>query len=562
MKRIVLCQLIWFCLVTGTATAQISSQQVKNVVSYCKVWGFLKYYHPAIADGRLNWDDIFIEHYDQVKMAATTADCNKILLELCKVADGRRDKWSDRTSPEDFDSTAITIRPSYRWMDDRALFEEDLSKALHSIEETHTRLTNKYITKRERISIADFTRDDKYTSTDFPNEPLRILAIARYWNAINYYYPYKNVIGRYWDSTLYENIPPLVSAKDLLEYSLAIMHLGKAINDSHSFIKSDFIVEHFGKGFLPFELSYINSKTILTGSYGKNTDRWDTIMKILGLHKGEELLKINGKDVSELRTFYEYYIGASNEDGLQRNINNALIRGKLGDTVRLLVSNGDSKREIVTTYQDELLPYDARGTALAWGKLNDSIGYVDMGKLNRNDADYAINSLMGTPAIIFDVRNYPRNSLYRIMEHLTTRTPFVFFTQPIISLPGYFVMTSDEMYNCGGEKQIKYKGKVVILVNEKTQSHAEFTVMALQTVPNAITIGSQTAGADGNVTSIMIPGGITMYFTGLGIFYPSGAPTQHVGVKVNIPIKPTIPGISEGRDEVLERAITYINTGN
>jgi carboxyl-terminal processing protease len=55
----------------------------------------------------------------------------------------------------------------------------------------------------------------------------------------------------------------------------------------------------------------------------------------------------------------------------------------------------------------------------------------------------------------------------------------------------------------GGEAS--YHGKVIILVNELTQSHAEFTVMALQAAPHSIVIGSQTAGADGNVSWVFLP---------------------------------------------------------
>jgi len=42
----------------------------------------------------------------------------------------------------------------------------------------------------------------------------------------------------------------------------------------------------------------------------------------------------------------------------------------------------------------------------------------------------------------------------------------------------------------------------VILVDERTQSQAEYTTMALRTAPGAIVMGSQTAGADGNVSLI------------------------------------------------------------
>ena len=103
--------------------------------------------------------------------------------------------------------------------------------------------------------------------------------------------------------------------------------------------------------------------------------------------------------------------------------------------------------------------------------------------------------------------------------------------------------------------------KVVILINEQTQSQAEFTTMALQTAPDAKIIGSQTAGADGNVVSIIFPGNYGTWMTGLGVFYPDGRETQRMGIVPDIEVKPTIEGIKQGKDEVLERAIEYLNTG-
>jgi C-terminal processing protease CtpA/Prc len=49
--------------------------------------------------------------------------------------------------------------------------------------------------------------------------------------------------------------------------------------------------------------------------------------------------------------------------------------------------------------------------------------------------------------------------------------------------------------------------------------------------------------------------------SGLGVFYPDGKPTQRVGVKIDYPIKPTIKGITEGKDELLDKAIELINKG-
>lgn len=85
--------------------------------------------------------------------------------------------------------------------------------------------------------------------------------------------------------------------------------------------------------------------------------------------------------------------------------------------------------------------------------------------------------------------------------------------------------------------------------------------MAFRKAKNAIVIGSQTAGADGNVTPMFnLPGGISTVFTGLGVYYPDGKETQRIGIVPDVIVKPTIKGISEGKDEILDKAMEIIGT--
>jgi C-terminal processing protease CtpA/Prc len=98
----------------------------------------------------------------------------------------------------------------------------------------------------------------------------------------------------------------------------------------------------------------------------------------------------------------------------------------------------------------------------------------------------------------------------------------------------------------------------VILVDEVSQSQAEYTTMAFRSAPGAIVIGSTTAGADGNTSPIPLPGGFTTMISGIGVFYPDKKPTQRVGILPDVVVTPTIAGIRAGRDEVLEEAVRQI----
>jgi C-terminal processing protease CtpA/Prc len=104
----------------------------------------------------------------------------------------------------------------------------------------------------------------------------------------------------------------------------------------------------------------------------------------------------------------------------------------------------------------------------------------------------------------------------------------------------------------------KFKGKIIILINQFTQSGSEFKTMALKYGSNAILVGTNTAGADANIRYLNLPDKINICLTFYSLYHPDGTPQQMVGLKPDYVVKPTIKGIMEGRDEQLEFAIDLL----
>ena len=84
--------------------------------------------------------------------------------------------------------------------------------------------------------------------------------------------------------------------------------------------------------------------------------------------------------------------------------------------------------------------------------------------------------------------------------------------------------------------------------------------MAFKAGNNTTVIGSTTAGADGNVSTILLPGGLRTMISGIGVYYPDGTETQRIGIVPDIEVKPTISGIRNEKDELLEKAIELIHS--
>ena len=83
-------------------------------------------------------------------------------------------------------------------------------------------------------------------------------------------------------------------------------------------------------------------------------------------------------------------------------------------------------------------------------------------------------------------------------------------------------------------------------------------MMLSQLNTNTTIIGSQTAGADGDVKRVTLPGAYRFSFTGNGIFYPDGRGTQRVGILPDIYFRPLPKDLVNETDAQLERAFKYI----
>jgi carboxyl-terminal processing protease len=407
---------------------------------------------------------------------------------------------------------------------------------------------------------ADFINEKEYDSLEmvYPNEAFRLHFLCRYWNTINYFFPYKNVIGKDWSDLLHEFVPLFAEAADSLQYQIAVATLIHSINDSHTMSANPVLQNEYGKLFIPVRTKIINDEAVVTGYYN------DSLGKLTGLEPGDVIEKVGDKTVKELIIARAPLVCGSNDPRKWMNLllsYNYIFGGK-ETTTGLTVRNKKGRTAIIVNrYPRELFNYQPPSVSVS-KILPGNIGYINLGGLKVAEVEDTFLKLKDCRAIIFDVRNHCRDIFtYITYNLLESQQPFAKLLFPNLDYPGTYLWK--EASKTGPIKPNKniYKGKVVLLVNENCISHDEWTTMALQSVPGSVTIGSQTAGADGNIFLLLLPGKISTFVTGLGVFYPDGTPTQRVGIKIDIEVHPTQEGIREGRDEVLDRAIKYIQDG-
>ena len=191
--------------------------------------------------------------------------------------------------------------------------------------------------------------------------------------------------------------------------------------------------------------------------------------------------------------------------------------------------------------------------------IDPQIAYLYPGIIKNEYLAKIMTHVQKTKGLIIDLRCYPSEFIvFTLSKYLMSEEKsFAKFSRSSLCTPGLFTM--EEVKTVGESNPDYYKGKVVLIVNEKTQSQAEYTTMAFRTAPQATVIGSTTAAADGDVLRFFLPGGLNTMISGLGVYYPDGTETQRIGIVPDIEVKPTIKGIREGKDELLEKAIKIIN---
>lgn len=526
--------------------------EIDNLKTLGLIWGFLKYYHPNIAKGDYNWDYELFRILPKILDSINAGRRDEILVEWIKQL-GEFEEAKEIKTP----STEIKLKPDLDWINN-SNFSEEISTLLLKVKNAKRTGENFYIGLVKDDGNPEFKNEKPYFSRRFPDTGFRILSLYRYWNIIQYYFPYKNLIEEDWKDVLSEFIPKFINGDNKIDYTLNVLELMSRIHDTHANIMGgeEKFKKFIGANYAAVKLNFIENKAVVIGFYdgelGKET----------GLKIGDIISKINTHPVEDIIKDKLKYTPGSNYPTQLRDIVPNLLRSNDNTlNIEFIRSNTSFKKTIKTYSSDYInIPSIFRTTDTCFKMINANIAYINHGSLKKKDIPEVWNKMQNTKGLIIDIRNYPSNfPLYDLCNYLVPDSMvFVRLTNGNITQPGLFTFTKTS--KVGKQNKDYYKGKVVILINEVSQSSSEFHAMAYRVAPKATVIGSTTAGADGNVSKFFLPDGIVTLISGIGVYYPDGRETQRVGIIPDIEVRPTISGIQEGKDELLEKAIETINT--
>jgi len=407
-------------------------------------------------------------------------------------------------------------------------------------------------------------RDNTYGDMQYPPTEYRVLAAFRVWGVINYFFPYRELMGEDWNETLRQFIPRMERARDALDYNLALAEMITHTHDSHGGVTSPVLQKYFGNASAPVRIRMIEGLPVITGFTNAEA------AKDAGFEIGDVILKVDDEDASQrIAERLKYTAHSTPQSGMFYATERSLVRGSKDSTATFTIRNlHDQVRELKVARKVEYMPKtqgDRTGAVLR--VLPGNIGYADLDRLTVPQVDEMFEKFKDCPAIILDDRGYPQGTAWQIAPRLTEKTDVVaaiFKRRDAMSpdLPNGDLFSSQEVTTflqmLPRTDKWRYHGRTVLLIDERTISQAEHTGLFLEAANGTKFIGSPTEGANGDVTNLSVPGGIYVRFSGQGVWHADGHQLQRLGLQPDVDVRPTLAGIRAGEDEVLDKAVQYL----
>ena len=406
-------------------------------------------------------------------------------------------------------------------------------------------------------------KDNPYPEMEFPTSEYRLLALFRFWTIINYFFPYKDLIDEPWDDVLTRYIRKFEKNNNALEYQTTLFELAAETQDSHVGVRgANKFFDNLGSFSLPINVKQIENKTVVVSVLDEKA----------GLKVGDVLLTIDGEKVEKRIEYFAGLFAASTPQALSQRTNYVLLVGPKDSQAKLTVLGSDGNtREVVVSRSmavtDTKLYQDRRTTPVVQ-VLPSGFGYVDLERLQVAEVSQMFETIKNTPATIFDMRGYPNGTAWEIAPRLTEKKNVnaALFSRPILEAGS---LSDQELVNTSygftqklpPAKGDVYKGKIIMLINEEAISQSEHTCLFFESATDVTFIGTPTTGANGDVTTMVLPGNLVVSFSGHSVRHADGRQLQRLGIQPHVKSAPTIRGVVSGRDEVLETAVEYLQKG-
>ncbi|MFY2564065.1 S41 family peptidase [Corallococcus terminator] len=375
--------------------------------------------------------------------------------------------------------------------------------------------------------------------------------------ATRLFFPYFHVVGDGIDARLLETLA-LVDATPVTRSSQThrlLLRFNEVLKDGHGFV--DDWNSDAPAGYFPVALEEVSGEPVIRRS------------ALPDVHPGDTLVSVGGTPMSAWLAEEKAHASAATPGYLHDKAARRLVELQGPTTFGLRAVDGRLRSVQVQPQPRAVLrqvsgPASLRGA----GSLADlgapELHYLNLaGEVLNTPAAFqaALAGAQGAQGLVLDMRGYPSISTYQLAERLIT-TPFrsPLFRYPLWTGPDTLEMFED-FYPWQPRSTPSYAGPIVLLVGPRTGSAAENFSMMMRDAQRVTVVGRRSAGTNGNITYLLLPGLMSACFTGMEVLFQSRETFHGVGIVPDIEVAPTASDIATGRDAELLRAIEYLRTG-
>lgn len=373
----------------------------------------------------------------------------------------------------------------------------------------------------------------------------RLADLCITWNVLQHFFPYFDFAQTNWANDLREAINTAYLDKTSYDFQKNLQRLTARLKDGHVSVRKT--REDKNLFIPPVAWEWIEGKLVIT----------DVIDKAAVLKKGDIVTAINGVKPEDHFNTVTQYISAATTGYLNHRAQTESLLGERDSELQLSVLNSDGKT--VDILLKRTLPNQQFGSR-PYGDikmLTRDIMYVNIGSAYMKTIDSALLQLQNAKAIICDLRGYPRDN-NNFIEYLLTRkdTATNWMQIPHIIYPDQEKIAEFTTEGFGLKPRKPHlNAKIIFLTDGQAISWAESYMSIIEHYKLATIIGQPTAGTNGNINNLFLPGGYRIIFTGMRVVKLDGSQHHGVGTTPDIYVNKTIKGIRENRDEFLEKAI-------
>lgn len=385
------------------------------------------------------------------------------------------------------------------------------------------------------------------------NRATRLAGFAMAWGVFQHFYPYFDVVPTDWNAVLLRGLAKAAEDADERAFLATLQEMVAQLQDGHgAVIRGDL----GPNSFFPLLLEWAGEDLVVTGKLSGVPDE---------VKLGDVVESIDGQGVADLYAEVSKRISAAT-DGWRRSASQqwflAYLKTDANPSVTLRRPGSEGKpaeRYTVKLSRALSLSEDAAGqkrpadgTEVAPGIVYVNLDGADLDVLNKLQ-----KQLNDAKAIIFDVRGYPGEAAYQVIQKLIQKpVQSAQWNVPIVTLPD---REGWEWYQAPRWNVLplppRWRVPVAFLTDGRAISYAESIMGIIEHHQLGEIVGSPTAGTNGNVNPFMIPGSYQIMWTGMQVLKHDGSQHHGIGIRPTVPVTPTAAGIAAGRDEVLEKAI-------